>query len=204
MKTNLVNQFRHQINNSLGVWQWCALAVASWVLFRFSMLGMETLYAQTLHPVSVMKGQLTFDGDLIKSYYAVMQSHGSLSTYFFVQCVDFAFMLTMFLAMACMTIAAYRVLPDQKHLKNLAWCIVLVAPLAPVFDALENGVSFFMITNPQDFANWLAYPYSSFAAIKYGLSGLGFVWTVVAVSIGLLAYVYASVCKFVVSRLRTN
>lgn len=186
----LAQKLRQKIDNKLKTWQWWLLACASWALFQKAMGWMEGIYIESLFPVSVMKGQTAFDGNLIKSYYAVLLENETMDKYLYVQLMDYGFMLTMFAAMASMTIATYRSLPEQRHIKNIAWAIVLIAPLAPLFDALENFVSFFMIANPENFANWLAYPYSSFAVIKFSLSGLGFVWTLLGGVVALLAYLY--------------
>lgn len=187
-----LSEFRRKIDSTLKTWQWWVLASVSWLMFRYVMAWLEGLYKETLFPVTVIKGQTAFDGELIKSYYAVLLENGTMGKYLYVQIVDFGFMLTMFAAMATMTIAAYRSLPKLRHLKNVAWAVVFIAPLAPFFDALENIVSFFMIANPQDFANWLAYPYSTFAFIKYALSGFGFFWTVIAAAIALATHLYIS------------
>ena len=184
-----LRSLRNKIDNTLPVWQWWVLAILAWFLFRRTMAWLEGLYQQTMFPVPVIEGQTAFDGQLIKSYYAVLLENDTMGDYLHVQLVDFGFMLTMFAAMFCMTVATYRSLPKVKWLKGLAWIIVLLAPLAPVFDALENFVSFFMIAKPESFANWLAIPYSTFAVIKYALSGLGFVWTCLGAFIALVALV---------------
>jgi hypothetical protein len=67
--------------------------------------------------------------------------------------------------------------------------MVFIAPMAAGFDALENLVSFFLLANPQDFADWLVYPYSSFAAIKFVIFGLTYCWALIAIAISILSAV---------------
>ncbi len=199
-----INQLRHLIDQSLKAWQWWALAIASFAVCRFTMTWLGGLYQASLFPVSIFEGQTTFNGDLVKSYYAVLLENGTLGKYIGVQLLDFLLMLTMFAALACMTIAAYRSVPDNKIIKNIAWFIVIAAPLAPFFDALENFVSFFMLADPLHFPNWLAMPYSTFAVTKFALSGLGFMWTPLAGFISLLWFAFACVQRCYISLVSTK
>jgi hypothetical protein len=59
--------------------------------------------------------------------------------------------------------------------------ICFIAPLAAVADLAENLVSFVMLLQPQDFADFLVYPYSSFAVIKFALFALTYLWAAVAI-----------------------
>ena len=59
----------------------------------------------------------------------------------------------------------------------------LISAIAPIADQLENLVSYVMLANPRDFADSLAYIYSSFAAIKFAF----FVFAYVTAPVGLIA-----------------
>ena len=112
-----------------------------------------------------------------------MMEKGTLAKYTQVQLYDYLLMLSMFSWLFPLCIAVYRSLPNVGWLKRSAWIMALVFPLAPFFDAIENAISFFMLANPTDFMDWLAFPYSSFAVIKFFLGGLGFVWIILGSAI---------------------
>lgn len=193
---SLSKKLRLRADTWLAPWQWWLMAGGTFVISQLTMSWLEGLYQATLHPASVFAGQTTFNAESIKGFYAVMLDQGTLGKYVYVQIVDFAFMLTMFAALVCATVATYRSIPKVRWLKNLAWGIVLIASLGPLFDALENVVSFFMLANPRDFNNWLAIPYSTFAVIKFVLVGIGFFWTLVGIAIALAAQLYGLVMKY--------
>ena len=179
---------RKKIDANLKTWQWWLATGLCFEVFRRAMGWTEGLYIQTLFPASVFEGQTSFSGEQVKTFYAFMIERGTLEKYINVQIVDFCFMITMFFAMAALTIAAYRALPEQRHMKNFAWLLVLIIPLAPLFDAMENGVSFSMLADPVNFPNWLAIIQSTFASIKFLLTGIGFFWSILAIFIGLFCY----------------
>ena len=74
--------------------------------------------------------------------------------------------------------------------------MVFVMPFNAIMDALENLVSFLMLTNPTGFADWLIYPYSSFAVAKFALYGVGYLWIVIALCIALVNKLYRLLLLF--------
>ncbi len=147
---------------------------------QVTMAWLNRLYDAIEFPVSYMVGQTVFSGELIKSYYAVLLEKGTFESYINVQLVDYLFMVTVFMSHALVCIALYQSVPNKPWLKKLAWAMVILAPLAAVADAFENLVSFIMLANPDGFANWLAYPYSAFAVLKFALFTLFMVWAILA------------------------
>lgn len=181
----MVIQRTYSIISRFSALQWWAIAVALLVIRQVALNWLDGLYAQSLFPVSFFVGQTTFDADKVKSYYAVLLELGTMSRYFWVQIADYVFMLTVFTSFFALMTAVYRSLPDVAFLKKIGWAMIFFAPMAAVFDALENFVSFFMIANPTDFADWLVYPYSSFAVTKFAIFGLAYLWAMVAVVISI-------------------
>ena len=118
-----------------------------------------------------------------EGYYAILLELGTFDKYVNVQLFDFVFILSVFISFLFSAITVFRILPDVKWLKAFARVMIIVAPLAAVFDSLENLVSFFMLADPQTFADWLVIPYSTFAVAKFFIFTLAYIWVFVALLI---------------------
>ncbi len=168
--------------------QWWGIAIVMVAIRHVTQIWLDGLYVDSQFPVPFYIGQTTFNAEELKGYYAVLISKGTLENYFWVQMADYLFMVTVFISFFALMTAVYRSLPNVKWLKGLAWVMVLVAPTAALFDAVENLVSFFFIADPQGFADWLVYPYSSFAVIKFAIFILAYVWAIVGLLISLVSF----------------
>jgi hypothetical protein len=165
---------------------WWGIALITFIICRLTQVWLDGLYVQSQFPVSFFVGQTTFDAAELKSYYAVLLERGTLTKYFWVQIADYVFMATVFISFFALMAAVYRSLPQIHGLKVIGWAMVFIAPMAAVFDALENLVSFLFIANPQDFADWLVQPYSMFAVIKFALFGIAYLWISASIIISLV------------------
>lgn len=163
--------------------QWWCLAIPLLVLRQLTQNWLDNLYTLSQFPVPFFIGQTTFNAAELKSYYAVLLELGTFERYVWVQIADYAFMLTVFISFFALMAAIYRSLPHQNLLQAFARSMLVIAPLAAIFDALENAVSFVMLANPGGFADWLVYPYSSFAVIKFAIFGFNYLWALVALII---------------------
>jgi hypothetical protein len=67
----------------------------------------------------------------------------------------------------------------------LIWA-ALISAIAPLADAVENGISFIMLANPTGFEPLLAIAYSCVAAVKFGM----FTFAYLAAVSGLVAALY--------------
>lgn len=168
--------------------QWWGIAIVMVAIRHVTQIWLDGLYVDSQFPVPFYIGQTTFNAEELKGYYAVLISKGTLENYFWVQMADYLFMVTVFISFFALMTAVYRSLPDVKWLKGLAWVMVLVAPTAALFDAVENLVSFFFIADPQGFADWLVYPYSSFAVIKFAIFILAYLWVIVGLLISVIGF----------------
>ncbi|MBK1878291.1 hypothetical protein [Pelagicoccus mobilis] len=169
---------------------WWGVAIAAWAVSRVSQVWLDSFYDRSKFPVPFYVGQTTFDAAELKGYYAHMINEGTLGIYVQTQLVDFVFMAASFVFLLILAGTALRTLPAairESKFGNFAKAMLWVMPLAPVFDAIENLTSFVMLANPQDFAYWLVYPYSSFAVVKFALFGLGYLWALSSVFI-LMGY----------------
>jgi hypothetical protein len=185
MLTNLTH-FATRLAQSLTPMQWWCIAIVLVVFRQLTQVWLDGLYVDSQFPVPFYIGQTTFNAEELKGYYAVLISKGTLEKYFWVQMVDYLFMVIVFVSFFALMTAVYRSLPDVKWLKDLAWVMVLIAPTAALFDAVENLVSFFFIANPQGFADWLVYPYSSFAVIKFSIFILAYLWAIAGLIISVI------------------
>lgn len=168
-----------------------AAAIAATILQYAMMSYLNSIYAATGFPVSYMVGQTAFDGTLIKGYYSVLIEKGTFDDYIMVQLIDFIFMITVFLAHLIACVALYTALPSITWLRKIGMIMAFVTPLAAAFDAFENLVSFLMLANPTGFANWLAYPYSSFAVVKFFLFTVFMAWLAFATLAIITTFVHS-------------
>ncbi|MFK7901860.1 MAG: hypothetical protein AB8B49_03355 [Nitratireductor sp.] len=149
-----------------------ALAVSIGV-FSFSKSKLDASYIASKHPVDYATGQTSFDGETIKGYYEVMQEADTLDVYWQTQFIDFGFILGIFL------IGLFLFSFIARFTKALGWarkvsffgaCALMLGAMS---DAVENFISFYMLSNAQSFANWVAVPYSAFAVLKFALITTG-------------------------------
>jgi hypothetical protein len=183
---NNLTHFATRLAQSLTPMQWWCIAIVLVVIRQLTQVWLDGLYVDSQFPVPFYIGQTTFNAEELKGYYAVLISKGTLDKYFWVQMADYLFMVIVFVSFFALMTAVYRSLPDVKWLKDLAWVMVLIAPTAALFDAVENLVSFFFIADPQGFADWLVYPYSSFAVIKFSIFILAYLWAIAGLLISVI------------------
>lgn len=161
------------------LWIYTAIAFS---LHKLAQLWLDSSYAASKFPVPFYVGQTAFDGQIIKGYYQHLLNEGTLDIYIQTQFIDFAFIVSAYAFLLLLLASATRLMKPGK-LKNLSWVLTFVFSSAPIFDVLENAVSFIMLANPLTFPDWLAYPYSTFAVTKFGLWGLAYSWAGVAIII---------------------
>lgn len=67
----------------------------------------------------------------------------------------------------------------------MVWA-ALLSTMAPLADTLENLVSYFMLSEPVDFPDHLAWVYSGFAALKFGAFTFAYVAAIGGLVIGAI------------------
>lgn len=180
-----LSKLRMYADTRHSLWLWWLLAAITTLVSQFTMAWLNDMYSLTQFPVSFMEGQTTFNATLLKSYYAVLLEKQTMAKYVQVQVADYLFMMTVFVSFGLACIAAYRSLPEHHLCKNFAWAMVIIAPQTATLDAIENAISFVMLRDPQGFANWLVYPYSSFAVAKFFLFTFTAVWVLLAIGLAI-------------------
>jgi hypothetical protein len=137
--------------------------------FRWVQSVLDASYAASQHPVDYFTGQTRFNGETVKDYYAVMQELGTLDIYWQTQIIDFGFIVSVMCMGLFFCTLVSRLARAESWGRTFGIYAAASAILGAFCDATENVISFVMLSSPQEFPNWLALPYSGFAAIKFGL-----------------------------------
>lgn len=151
----------------LPIWVHAAATLGALFAFQTIKGRLDSLYAASGHPADFATGQLAFDGEVIKGYYAVMKEKGTLDVYVSTQQFDYFFMLGVAALGLCLGTLIGRFSRDGSWGRRIGLGAAIVACMGACFDALENAVSFVMLAQQETFANGLAIPYSGFAAAKF-------------------------------------
>ena len=158
------------------------LAALTFVGFRWVQGVLDASYAASRHPVDFFTGQTRFSGEAVKEYYAVMQDFGTLDVYWRTQLIDFGFITSIICLGLFFCTLVSRLGRDGSWARKVGLFAGMAAVAGAVCDALENAISFVMLSAPQDFPNWLALPYSGFAAVKFGLITLAMVLLIACIA----------------------
>lgn len=183
-----MNSLKQRISN-LPVSAHIILTLVTFGAFRLTNVYLDVLYARSQFPVSYPIGQTAFRGELIKSYYQVMLDAGTLPIYWQTQLFDYVFIATMFtfgLVMPLLVRRLYRPTSFPYRITTLAATLI---PLGALCDAIENGWSFLMLAQPLTFPDWIAPVYSTFAVLKFGAVGAGYVCVLVGLIVAAVAVI---------------
>ncbi|UJF33535.1 hypothetical protein [Paenibacillus hexagrammi] len=153
--------------------------------------ALDRMYAKSLYPVPFYKGQMTFNASELAGYYRFMVEHGSLSIYLQTQWFDFVFIAATFLMHGAVGLLMWKLHLNHRINRRLAAGILFSGLAAPVFDVLENAVSFYFIAYPNEITNPLTILYSTFAAAKFALFGV----TYVGVTVSAASWLWMAVVK---------
>ena len=164
--TNPAHRITNAITTRTTTRQHTALAGASVASLAIANGILNASYEASNHPVSYAEGQLAFNGDTIKGYYAHMSELGTLDTYVTTQLIDFGFIAAMICIGLFFATRIARMLTGTRAASAAAWASTLFV-VGASFDAIENLISFVMLANPTGFADAIALPYSTMAALKF-------------------------------------
>ena len=176
------------LNRSLFVH--AAAAILTLVGFSWVKSKLDASYEASKHPVDYFTGQTGFSAEKIKTYYAQMTQTGTLDVYWQTQMIDFGFIIAMF----CIGLFVCTFIAHLGRAGSWGRYFGQYAGLGFMFgavsDCIENLWSFVMLVNPTDFANWLAFPYSGFAVLKFFLITLGLAGITVSLITSILGRVF--------------
>lgn len=151
---------------TVPIWAHLSATLVAFGLFQGAKGWLDASYAASGHPVDYATGQLAFDAPTIEGYYRTMADAGTLGVYWQTQIIDFGFIASvMLLAVTLGTLLA--------RLGGWARWLGLTAAALGVaggtMDAVENLLSFWMLSTPTAIPPALAMAYSSAAAAKFAL-----------------------------------
>lgn len=175
-----------RLHSKLTGFQLTAIALVALIGNLWATKLLDAAYAASRFPVPYWQAQLSFDHEKLKGWYAFLIKNQTLDLYVHTQWIDFIFIATVLILHTAFLLALSRAVPLQSTARR---ALILAAPLsaiAPLADAVENGISFIMLANPTGFEPLLAIAYSSAAAIKFGM----FTFAYLAASGGLVAALY--------------
>jgi hypothetical protein len=147
---------------------------------------LNVAYATSGFPVPYWEAQLSFDHLALKGWYGFLQGNNAIDLYLYTQYVDFVFIASVLVLHTSVLVVVSRTLPASSKSRQLMLWAALLSAIAPLADAIENGISFIMLANPTSFEPILALAYSSSAAIKFAM----FSFAYAAAAGGLLLSVY--------------
>ncbi len=154
--------------------------------FLFNLWASKTLtasYIASKFPAPYFVAQLSFNPEQLKAWYSSLIELGTFDVYVRTQHIDSLFILSVLMLHGFALVLISRMFAANTKGRKIMVICALISTIAPIADQLENLVSYVMLANPRDFADSLAYIYSSFAAIKFAF----FVFAYVTAPVGLIA-----------------
>lgn len=161
----------------------CLLTLAALIFNLWASQILTASYTESRFPVPYYLAQLSFNPTQLKAWYATLIEQNTLQTYLLTQHIDSLFILSTLLLHGFALILISRLFALKSKGRSILVVCAFISAIAPISDQLENLVSYIMLMNPTDFSNWLAYVYSSFAAIKFAF----FVFAYAAAPLGLIS-----------------
>lgn len=153
-------------------------------------------YASSGFPVPYWQAQLSFDANKLKGWYQILIERGTLDRYIQTQHIDFVFIASVLILHIVVLLAISRALPANSGLRRAMIIAAMLSAIAPIADALENGISYIMLANPADFADGLAWAYSSLAAVKFAMFTVAYL----AAILGLICAAWLLVTRRILAR----
>lgn len=164
------------------------LAFGTVLAFFFNLYATQILnesYAASLFPVPYFEAQLSFDASRLKGWYAYLMERNTLGLYVQTQNIDFIFIVSVLALHFLALMWVSRLFSVGSRLRRWMVAAALLSSLAPLFDALENLVSYVMLGDPARFADGWALLYSSFAAAKFAMFTFAYVAGALGIVVGL-------------------
>lgn len=127
------------------------------------------------YPVSFIESQLSFSGSYLKGLHSTM-SNADFNLYRIANILDYVFMVSYGGIFVSVALIIGRKFQIDSGWRKSSYCIVIIAIIAPICDAIENIFILLMLSDPLGFPDFWAISHSWFALVKYSLMFLGFGW----------------------------
>lgn len=133
-------------------------------------------------PAEIFSSQLSFSGELMKSYYALTD----IELYRIAPSLDYFFMVGYGLILFSSSVLIARRYRASSIIQNGGFVIAISGVIAACCDAIENIFILLMLTDPVDFPDYWAITHSVFALIKWILLIIVIIWILL---IGILSLI---------------
>lgn len=161
----------------------CLLTPLAYAFNYWASSTLTASYIASKFPVPYYVAQLSFNPSQLKTWYATLQDLGTFDVYLQTQHIDSLFILSVLILHSLVLVLISRLFVENSKGRKIMVVCALLSAIAPISDQLENLVSYIMLANPNNFADSLAYIYSSFAATKFAF----FVFAYIVAPLGLVA-----------------
>ncbi|MBN1215405.1 MAG: hypothetical protein JXA99_08165 [Candidatus Lokiarchaeota archaeon] len=171
------------INNSFYLSQKSLkyMTIIGFLIFLVVTPIMMYFYEISNYPVNFFESQLSFDGNIIKAHYTLM-NRNEINLYKLANIFDYFFLISMGVIRFSVCIRIKRRFDNNSMLKKIGNLFIILGILSTIFDGLENIFILLMANDPIAFPNWYALIHSWFAFLKYILMFGVMVW----IPIGLI------------------
>ncbi len=175
-----------RLQSKLTGLQLTAITLVAFIGNLWATQVLDAAYAASRFPVPYWQAQLSFDHLKLKGWYEFLINNETLDLYFKAQFIDFIFIASVLVLHMAALLALSRAVPANSNARVALIWAALISAIAPLADAVENGISFIMLANPAGFEPLLAIAYSCVAAVKFGM----FTFAYLAAAAGVVAALY--------------
>ncbi len=175
-----------RLQSKLTGLQLTAITLVAFIGNLWATQVLDAAYAASRFPVPYWQAQLSFDHVKLKGWYEFLIKNQTLDLYFKAQFIDFIFIASVLVLHMAALLALSRAVPANSNARVALIWAALISAIAPLADAVENGISFIMLANPAGFEPLLAIAYSCVAAVKFGM----FTFAYLAAAAGVVAALY--------------
>jgi hypothetical protein len=126
-------------------------------------------------PAQIFSSQLSFSGELMKSYYAVTD----IGLYRVTALLDYIFMVGYGMILFSLSILVARRFRKTSKIGQISIVIAICGVIAAICDGIENIFILAMLSDPSGFPNYFAFSHSVFALIKWILLFIGIAWVLI-------------------------
>ncbi|MBD3340595.1 MAG: hypothetical protein GF353_15920 [Candidatus Lokiarchaeota archaeon] len=149
------------------------------ILLAISLPLMSYFHILSNYPTSFLESQLSFDGDIIKSHFAIM-SKQEINLYILSIIMDYFFIIAFNSIRLYLTIRLTNKLEVNSMIRKIGPFMAIFGIIGATCDCIENYFIILMVHDPLSFPNWWALAHSYFALTKYIIMFATITWLIFA------------------------
>lgn len=170
--TRLIERLRRMSDDTPWRTLWIALAAAVAALAG-GLTWATSLYVKSGFAPRLIEGQLAFDAERTRGWYAALVERGTLDIYRQTQWVDFIFIAGLLATLFVLHLLIAKARRDAPAWQGLALWLAILGPAIATADIWENLVTLTMLGAPTAFPASLALLASTLSAVKWSWSVIG-------------------------------